>query len=109
MLGFESALKILKDDAIKNDVIKIIDDYIKNWNKINTFAIVTSNICNKYDMEQLLKRDKELYSKTSIDTYIDNEKFMEESYYKCNFMFNKFISLNSIQDNYIYLNKKEED
>ena len=109
VLGFESALKILKDDAIKNDVIKIIDDYIKNWNKINTFAIVTSNICNKYDMEQLLKRDKELYSKTSIDTYIDNEKFMEESYYKCDFMFNKFISLNTIKDNYIYLNKKEED
>ena len=60
VLGFESALKTLKDDSIKNDVIKIIDDYIKNWNKINTFAIVTSNICNKYDMEQLLKRDKEL-------------------------------------------------
>ncbi len=109
ILGFESAIKILKDESIKPVVIKIIDDYIKNWNKINTFSIMTSNICNDKDLKHVLTKDEELYTKTSIKSYLDSEKFIKESYYKCNFVYSCFTGLENINDDFIYYNKTKEE
>ncbi len=86
VIGFEAAAKILGcSDSDKKALTERIVDTVKKWNKECMYDILISNYSK--DAEEMFEKDRDDISKFGIKSYKDSLDFMNDNYFKGQFIY----------------------
>ena len=106
IIGFETALKMLKDKVSKKEISDLINKKIKEWNELSNFQIELSNDCNDADIKNIFNHDKKQIKSLEEKDYYDSGSFIESDYLKTEFIYDKYTDLSNIKENVIYYTKE---